>query len=456
MKTALLKTFIIVAFLSGKIHAQIISTIVGTGTAGYSGDWGAPNLAEINYPGFLSFGGYGFGSLYVSDRLNYRVRVVKLGAGGIIYTMAGDGTAGFSGDGGPATTAQITIPGGVCIDHHSNTFFADYDNHCIRKVDMLGIITTYGGIPGVAGYSGDGGLATAAEFDHPNYVVVDSVGNLFIADQYNHRIRKIDTAHIITTVAGTGTSGSTGDGGSATAAEISYPNYVRMDKIGNLYITDNGHHKIRKINTSGIINTIAGNGILGSSGDGGPATEAELNFPGGIAFDSHGNVLICDCFNNKIRRIDTITGIINTIAGTGIAGDGGDGGSPLLADLNQPVDITVDNYNNIYFVDWNNNRIRMITAIPDRIIQNNSKLDFLKIFPNPTLGSVFLEGSENIKGDYRIIVSDLYGRVLQSLKIENFGALRTNLDLSDLEANRYWVTLSTNEEEKSFQIMLKK
>ncbi len=349
-------------FTSHFSQGQNIHTTCGNGTAGYSGDGGPDTLAEINFPGFLSFGGSGYGSLFIGDRLNYRVRQLKLGPGGIIFTKAGDGTNGFYGDSGPATAAEISIPGGVAVDKHNNVYFCDYDNHVVRKVDGSGIITTIAGTPGVAGFLGDGGPASAAKFNYPLGITVDSLGNLFVADQHNNRIRMISATGTISTVVGTGTSGFSGDLGPATAADISLPNYVRMDSVGNLYITDNGHHRIRKVDAFGIINTIAGNGTLGSSGDGGPATAAELNYPGGIAIDRQGNIFICDCYNNRIRRIDAFTGIISSVAGTGTAGYSGDWGPATAAELNQPVDVAVDYYNNVYFVDWNNSRIRTFNS----------------------------------------------------------------------------------------------
>ncbi len=359
-RTALL--VVIVLLLTGySSKGQIISTVCGNGTPGYNGDGINDTLAEINYPGFLSFGGVGYGSLFIGDRLNYRVRQIKLGPGGIILTKAGKGINGFTGDGGLADSAEISIPGGVTVDKAGNLYFCDYDNHRVRKVTTLGIITTIAGT-GVAGFSGDNGPATAAKFNFPLGITVDSVGNLFVADQHNNRIRKIDTAGIITTVVGTGTGGFSGDLGPATIAEISLPNYVRMDSVGNLYVTDNGHHRIRKVDTFGIINTIAGNGTLGSSGDGGPATAAELNYPGGVAINKEGDIFICDCYNNCIRRIDAVTGIITKVAGTGTAGYSGDWGPATAAELNQPVDITVDHYDNVYFVDWNNSRIRKFST----------------------------------------------------------------------------------------------
>jgi len=352
-------SFLLILLLSvSHSNAQNISTIVGNGVAGYSGDGGPATAAEINFPGFLSFGGEGYGVLYIGDRLNYRIRETKLGPGAIIFTVAGDGAYGFSGDGGHADSAEISIPGGVTVAKTGFVYFCDYSNHCVRRIDNSGIITTIAGTPGVSGFSGDGGPALSATFDYPLGVTVDTVGNLFVADQYNHRIRKIDTFGIITTVVGTGASGYSGDGGPATAAEISFPNYIRMDSVGSLLVTDNGNQRIRRVDTNGIIETIAGTGVLGFTGDGGPATAAELNSPGGTTMDKYGNIFICDVDNDRIRKIDATTGNISTVAGTGVAGYSGDGGPATAAELNQPVDITVDHYNNVYFVDWNNSRIR--------------------------------------------------------------------------------------------------
>ena len=384
--------FLLVFLLSGYISkSQIITTVVGNGTAGYSGDGGPALAAEINFPGFLSFGGIDYGSLYIGDRLNYRVRQIKLGPAAVIITKGGDGIYGFSGDGGLADSAEMGIPGGVTVNKAGVVYFSDYDNHCIRKIANTGIVTTIAGMPGSPGFSGDGGPALSAQFDYPLGITVDSVGNLFVADQYNHRIRRIDTSGIITTVVGTGVPGSTGDGGPASAAEISYPNYIRMDSIGSLLVTDNGGQRIRKVNTAGIITTIAGNGTLGYSGDGGLATSAELNYPGGVTMDKQGNVFICDCYNNVIRRVDAITGIITTVAGTSTPGYSGDGGPAVDAELNQPVDIAVDHFNNVYFVDWNNSRIRVFnspldsttTKVKMTVLSKND----VTIYPNPNEGT---------------------------------------------------------------------
>jgi hypothetical protein len=210
----------------------------------------------------------------------------------IITTVAGNGTAGFSGDGGQATSAQLKQPNAVTLDATQNIYITDTENNRIRKVNSLGIITTIvgGGTSGI----GDGGQATAAELSMPSDVILDALANMYIVDCWHQRIRKVNTAGIISTIAGDGIVGFSGDGGQATAARLNYPNSVVFDNIGNLYIADLLNHRIRKVNTLGIINTIAGTGVAGYSGDGGTATAAELNKPGGVTFDAKGNLYIAD------------------------------------------------------------------------------------------------------------------------------------------------------------------
>lgn len=277
---------------------------------------------------------------------------------GIISTIAGSGIAGFGGDGGPATAAMTNHPIGIAIDGAGNIFIAEHDNNRVRKISTTGIISTVAGT-GVAGFSGDGGPATSAKLYRPYWVCVDPVGNLYIADAFNNRIRKINTSGIISTIAGTGTAGYGGDGGPATAARLSTPTCVKRDNAGNLYFTDNGNKRVRKITASGTISTIAGTGVIGYTGDGGLATGASLNYPSSVCIDASGNVLIADSENNAIRKVNT-SGIISTIAGTGVWGFSGDGGPATLAKVNRPNDIIVDSVGNIYFADNLNNRVRKV------------------------------------------------------------------------------------------------
>ncbi len=272
---------------------------------------------------------------------------VAYAASGDISTVAGDGTPGFSGDGGPAVSAQLNNPSGVAVDSSGNVYFADRGNNRIRKIDQA-----TGEISTVAG----NGLT------YPHAVAVDSDGNLYIADNGNNRIRKVDkTTGEISTVAGNGVRGFSGDGGAATSAHLALPTGVAVDSSGNLYIADQDNNRIRKVDkATGTISTVAGNGGRGYSGDGGLANETSLNNPIGVAVDSSGDVYIADTGNSRIRKVDQITGKISTVAGTGRQGYSGDGGPATSAQLTIPFEIAVDASGNLYFADYGNNRIRKV------------------------------------------------------------------------------------------------
>ena len=339
---------------TAKNNINIINTLAGVGEWGYSGDGGPATEALIQRPKGMALDSEG--NLYFADSLNDRIR--KVDTSGIITTVAGIGTAGYSGDGGPATEAALYQPTDVAVDSAGNLYIADFPNDRIRKVDTSGIITTVAG-NGTAGYSGDGGPATEASLHSPNYVTVDSAGNLYISDNGNYRLRKVDTSGIITTVAGNGTSAYNGDGGPATEASLSTGDVV-VDSAGNIYITDGSNYRIRKIDTNGIITTFAGNGTYGYYlGDGGPAIEAQLKYPGGLALDSAGNIYIANAPNDRLRKVDT-SGIITTVAGNGTEGYSGDGGLATEASFDWPSFVAVDSAGNLYIADEWNWRIRKV------------------------------------------------------------------------------------------------
>jgi trimeric autotransporter adhesin len=350
--------------------AGIISTVAGIGEYGYSGDGGSATGALLDGPMGVAYDLAG--NLFIADTYNNRIR--KVTPAGIISTVAGNGNSGYGGDSGQATAAQLSNPSGVAVDYSGNLFIADTYNNRIRKVTPAGIISTVAG-NGTSGFSGDGSQATAAKLSQPAGVSVDYSGNLFIADSSNNRIRKVTTAGVISTVAGNGSWGYSGDGGPATTAQIGYPYGVAVDFSGNLYIADRYNYRIRKV-TAGTISTFAGNGNWGYSGDGGPATAAQIGAPYGVAVDYLGNLFIADTYNYSIRMV-TAAGIISTVAGNGDPGYNGDGSLATAAQLNSPYGVAVDYSGNLFIADTYNYRIRRITNIVTVDFSNDGKPDIL-------------------------------------------------------------------------------
>ncbi|MFI1184501.1 NHL repeat-containing protein [Streptomyces sp. NPDC020799] len=280
-----------------------ITTVAGTGVAGYNGDGGQATSAQLYGPDGLWVDPAGV--LYIADRWNHRVRKVDLTAANpTIFTVAGTGVAGYNGDGGQATSAQLNQPYGVVMGPAGNLCIGDILNARVRELDTdtPPMIFTVAGT-GVAGYNGDGGQATSAQLNQPHGVWVDGEGNLYIADFVDHRVRKVDPSGVISTVAGTGVAGYNGDGGAATMAQLNAPSNVVVDAAGNLYITEYQNHAVRRVDPSGVISTVAGTGVAGYNGDGGQATQAQLYFPVGIAMDEEGNLYIGERGNNRVRRV---------------------------------------------------------------------------------------------------------------------------------------------------------
>jgi sugar lactone lactonase YvrE len=344
---------------------NIINTVVGNGTTNYFGDGGVATKASLDDPSGVAVDG--FGNLFIADTGNSCIR--KVDTNGLITTVAGDGSAGYSGDGGAATNASLDGPFGVAVDASGNLFIADIFNNRIREVDTNGIITTVAGT-GSAGYSGDGGAATNANLSYPAGVAVDGSGNLFIADLGNSCIRKVDTNGLITTVAGDGSAGYSGDGGAATKASLDDPLGVAVDGSGNLFIADTYNYRIRKVDTEGFITTVAGDGSAGYSGDGGAATNANLREPFGVAVDGSGNLFIADTYNYCIRKVDT-EGLITTVAGDGSAGYSGDGRAATNASLSYPAGVAVDGSGNLFIADTGNSRIRKVVVGYPTLTLNN-------------------------------------------------------------------------------------
>ncbi len=280
-----------------------------------------------------------------------------------ISTFAGNGAgAGYSGDGGQAKDAQLNSCTGVVIDGAGNMYIADKGNNVVRRVNTAGVISTFAGT-NVPGYSGDGGNANMATLNMPEFLATDAGGNIYISDVGNNVIRMVSPSGIISTYAGNGTSGYTGDADTAKYANFNAPQGIALDASGNLYIADAGNHAIRMVaNGTRIVSTVAGNGSAGYSGNGGAATIAMLNNPSDVAIDASGNLYIADLFNNVIRKVDAATGTISTIVGNGMEGNSGDGGQATAATMKYPTSVAIDNGGNMYIADQGNYNIRVVNT----------------------------------------------------------------------------------------------
>ncbi len=424
----------------------IITTVAGNGNGDvrlYSGDGGPATSAQLNDPVGVVVDGSG--NLYISDSGNNVIRKVTA-ATGIITTVAGNGSllGGSSGDGGPATSAQLSLPGALAVDGSGSLYIVDSVGQLLRKVTAAsGIITTLvgsgGGFLGIGGLgldgsgnlyvadayhsairklaaatgimttvagnglapasSGDGGPATSAQISAPRGVAVDGSGNLYITDPYGRVVRTVTAATgIITRVAGNGTSGYSGDRGPATSAQFEFPGAVAADSSGNIYIGDAWSYVIRKVvAATGVITTVAGTGSQGYSGDGGPAASAQLGGVG-VAVDTAGNLYIADTYNNVIRKVAAATGTITTVAGNGTAGYSGDGGPAIGAQLWGPQGVAVDVSGNLYIADYYNYAIREVSAATGIMTTLTSTLRPFDPTGGPPFGPTFVavDGSGNV------------------------------------------------------------
>ncbi len=379
---------------------QNITTVAGGGTT--IGDGGPATAANLLVFGQIAFNSHG--DLIIAANNDKRVRKVDA-VTGIISTIGGTGTSGYSGDGGPATAAAFNWPNHVICDQYDNIYVADHSNR-IRKIDALsGIVTTIAG-NGLAAFVGDGGTATAASINGPEGMVFDALGNMFFVDVTNARIRKISTAGIITTVAGSGISGYSGDGGAATAAKIN-PWDICFDNFGKLYITDNDLY-VRKIDLStGIITTVVGYGSIVYNGEGIAATAAGIG-PSGIFFDASNNMFVADASNNRVRIVNS-SGIISTAAGTGVNGFSGDGGPATAAQLYGPYGLKMY-CGNLYIADGQNRRVRKVayhsgSGCPELNAENVFSEKEISIYPNPATTELTISAPGKIKevGVYNLL-----------------------------------------------------
>jgi uncharacterized protein (TIGR03437 family) len=327
----------------------IINTVAGNGTFGFSGDGGSALMAVLNTPTGLAFHN---GSLYIGDTNNQRVRA--LAAGGTISTVAGNGTASYAGDGLPAVGASLDGPAGLAFDPPGNLYIADSGNSRVRRVDPAGMIATFAGNGTSSGFGGEGDPATLIPLNAPQGVAADLAGNVYIADTGHNRVIQVDPAGNIHTVAGTGTAG-------ASLGELYNPSGLAVDAAGNLFIADTQNHRIEMLSPGGALSTVAGTGGSGFSGDGGAAIAADLSYPSAVAVDAGENLYIADTGNNRVRLV-TPDGNIATIAGTGAAAYNGDSGAALAVALFNPGGLALDNQGNVWVADTGNNRVRLLAA----------------------------------------------------------------------------------------------
>jgi len=424
--------------------AQTINTIAGNGNIGYSGDSNLATQAQLNALGVTIARD---GQIYIPDAANNRVRKINLGDS--IFTVAGTGTAGYNVDSGDALTTLLYNPTGVAVDTLGNLYIADQHNQRIRKVDTAGVMTVIAGT-GITGFSGDDSAAVNARLNNPIAVATDTFGNIFVVDYGNSRIRKINAAGIISTVAGTGVVGHTGDGGPAVAATLDTPTCVVADLQGNLYIADRGNNCIRKVDTAGIISNYAGSatGNYGFGGDGGAATAALLAHPYGIALDQYGHLYIADEENQRIRMING-SGNINTIAGSGALSFCGDGGDPLQACLNHPKGVAADNAGNVYVADAFNNRIRKITGLLD--VPGAKKETGARLYPNPAENEINIEAHLSAdNGTMHLQVLDITGRLVteRQCKAKNGNVMKSLQLPAGLPAGMYLIRLTSGREQQ--------
>lgn len=424
--------------------AGIITTYIGNINT-MVGDGNQATLAQLWAPQSLVFDAAG--NMYIADNSNNRIR--KVNTAGLISTVAGNGTTGFTGDGGPATAATLNGPASIAIDAGGNLYIADSYNHAVRKVDNTGIITTLAG-NGTPGFLGDGGASTAAQLHFPLGVGVDKTGNVYISDSYNECIRKIDNGGIITTVIGNGTGGFSGDGGSATAAKINLPMGIAFDTTGNLYFADSNNQRIRKLSSAGVISTVVGYTSLGGfGGDGGLATSARLYWPSSICFDASNKMYIADANNNRIREVDN-SGIIHTIAGTGVSGFSGDGGTATLAKLSNPQGVAVNATGNLYIADMMNNRIRSLTfATAIAQFTNNNKIT---IYPNPTTDKITISTTNLPNTKYTAYIYNFEGK---QVMMSELSETQNTLQVNQLAAGSYLLSLQKNGSPYGYQIFIK-
>jgi sugar lactone lactonase YvrE len=409
------KYLLFITAFSSFLSAQTISTFAGSGEQWYNGE-NLPATAA-NFDAVLAVAIDNNGELLVSEPY-FRIRKVNLS--GIISTFAGTGGLGNPVDNVSATISPISAPIGIAVNSNNDIIFCDNLNFRIRKIDSNGIITTIAGT-GVQGNTGDNGLATEATIDDPSYIAVDQFDNIYFTEPARRLVRKISNSGIITTIAGTGELQYNGDNIPATSANIHAPFGVAVDNQGNVFIAECLGQRIRKINAAGIISTVGGTGLQGYDGDGIVATSSRISRPIGIKVDAAGNLYFADSVNGLVRKI-TPDGMMLNVAGTGIGGFSGDGGSALSAQLNHPNDIAFDAAGRMFIADAWNLRVRVIeNALANPTFAQNTDIT---VFPNPTTNgtaTILLPASTD-----KITITDILGREVSTQKTNGCESVEIN------------------------------
>lgn len=407
-----------------------ISTVVGTGVAGVTGDGGPASAATLVAPAGMAYDGSG--NLYVCDYLGNMIR--KITPDGIISTVAGTGGSGYSGDSGQATAATLYTPISITVGPDGALYVAEPFNYCIRRIGTDGIITRIVGKGFFCGTSADGLPATATCIDAPYVVHFNASGEMIFAEIRAHKIRKMDGSGIISTIVGTGVYGDDGDGGPATAARINAPTDCHIDVAGNMYIPENSSENIRMVDASGIIYTIAGKDTAGFSGDGGPATNAHFDNPFRVITDAVGNIYVSDASNHRIRKITS--GIVTTIAGGLGVGYSGNGGPATAAMLNHPGDIIFTPSGDILISDFDNRVVRKISTTPPASVAMYGKPS-VSLFPNPARDVVTITTPLNTA--YTVSIIDMLGRHVLT---QTTPASKQTISLAGLPPGKYTLTAS--------------
>jgi trimeric autotransporter adhesin len=432
-----------VLFFLLQVKAQNIYTFAGTGSPGFSGDGGSALSAQIANPVGIAIDLAG--NFYFCDSGNKLIR--KIDASGIITTIGGGGTSTVEGV--PATTAIFGSISAITVDALGTVYFTETAPDRVRKISPSGIVNTIAG-SAAQGFSGDGGPAISATLYNPSGITVDAAGNIYISDSGNNRIRMINTAGIINTIAGIGTNGFSGDGGQASLAQLYSPAGIILGTSGKIIFADLSNHRIREINSSGIINTIAGNGSPGYSGDSGPATSAQLRNPLHLVLDVAGNLYFTESWFSIIRKVDN-SNLISTASGSAGIGYAGDGGPASSAKLSGPAGIVMDASGNLYFADSGNHRIRIIClnacAMGMNDLYENSRL---YLYPNPSTGQVRLSLTNNSQDESsKIEVINPIGQIVLKIPFSN------SIDVSGLSQGIYTLKLISKDQKIHYSKFVK-